>query len=122
MSSPASDRQANRLLIPIAAVALGLYLLLVETTGYRFPCLFHSATGLNCPGCGSQRALHALIHGHPLEAWSYNLLLPVILIYILLLLLLPNSRLYLKLTSVKASWSILAIIILWWILRNILNI
>jgi hypothetical protein len=27
-------------------------------------CLFRAATGWLCPGCGSARALHALLHGH----------------------------------------------------------
>jgi hypothetical protein len=30
---------------------------------------------LNCPGCGSLRALHQLLHGHPGEASRSNLLL-----------------------------------------------
>lgn len=27
------------------------------------PCLFHTTTRLQCPGCGSARALHALVQG-----------------------------------------------------------
>lgn len=38
------------------------------------PCPFHWLTGLYCPGCGSQRAFHALLHGRLLEAASDNLL------------------------------------------------
>jgi hypothetical protein len=38
-------------------------------------CLFHSLTGLNCPGCGSLRALHQLTHGHLAAALRCNLLL-----------------------------------------------
>lgn len=38
-----------------------------------FPvCSFHQFTGLSCPGCGSLRALHALTHGHGLEALRLN--------------------------------------------------
>lgn len=39
------------------------------------PCLFHQLTGLSCPGCGSLRALHALLHGHWVAALHFNLLL-----------------------------------------------
>ncbi|SFN27780.1 Protein of unknown function [Dokdonella immobilis] len=28
------------------------------------PCPFHALTHLYCPGCGTTRALHALMHGH----------------------------------------------------------
>jgi len=36
------------------------------------PCLFHEVTGLDCPGCGTQRALHQLLHGHLIAALRLN--------------------------------------------------
>lgn len=47
-----------------------------------FPrCMFHSMTGLDCPGCGGQRALHHVLHGQFAAAFGANalfmLLLPV---------------------------------------------
>ena len=45
-------------------------------------CIFHEMTGLDCPGCGSQRMLHALLHGDLQGAWQANAfllcMLPVI--------------------------------------------
>ncbi|MFJ8050910.1 DUF2752 domain-containing protein [Streptomyces luteogriseus] len=42
----------------------------------RFPaCPFRAATGFDCPGCGSLRALHELTQGHLTAAADYNLLL-----------------------------------------------
>lgn len=38
-------------------------------------CLFHQLTGLNCPGCGSLRAMHQLLHGNISAALHYNALL-----------------------------------------------
>ena len=48
-----------------------------------FPkCPFYILTGFNCPGCGSQRALHALLHGNLTAAVNYNLLFVVSLPFI----------------------------------------
>jgi hypothetical protein len=38
-------------------------------------CHFHTMTGLHCPGCGSSRALHQLLHGNLVEAVRLNALL-----------------------------------------------
>ena len=46
-----------------------------ERTWFYPACRFHQLTGLDCPGCGSQRALHALLHGQVLPALHDNLLL-----------------------------------------------
>lgn len=35
-------------------------------------CVFHRVTGLDCPGCGSLRALHALLHGDFAVALHFN--------------------------------------------------
>jgi len=35
-------------------------------------CVFHQVTGLDCPGCGSLRALHALLHGEVRAALRFN--------------------------------------------------
>ncbi|MFD2595997.1 DUF2752 domain-containing protein [Sphingobacterium griseoflavum] len=41
-----------------------------------FPkCPFKALTGLSCPGCGSQRAIHALLHGRIGEAAQQNALI-----------------------------------------------
>jgi hypothetical protein len=36
------------------------------------PCMFHQLTGLDCPGCGAQRALHQLLHGNLVAAFRLN--------------------------------------------------
>ena len=68
------------LLVISAAVTAALVLLFCcEPRGQFFypTCLFHSVTGLLCPGCGSLRALHQLLHGHVLAAFRFNALLMV---------------------------------------------
>ena len=43
------------------------------------PCLFLSLTGLQCPGCGSTRALIHLLHGELRAAWRMNALFVLLL-------------------------------------------
>ncbi|KGE14225.1 DUF2752 domain-containing protein [Sphingobacterium deserti] len=50
-----------------------------------FPkCPFKTFTGLDCPGCGSQRAIHALLHGDFSAAVRYNALLLPFIPYVLI--------------------------------------
>lgn len=37
-----------------------------------FRCPLHLITGFQCPFCGSQRAIHHLLHLHPIKALAYN--------------------------------------------------
>jgi hypothetical protein len=60
-------------------VAALLYLFSPEATRWYPRCPFHCLTGLNCPGCGSLRALHAVLHGQVIEAFCFNPLLVVCL-------------------------------------------
>lgn len=61
------------------------------------PCPFHWATGLFCPGCGSTRTLHALLHGDLATAMSMNPLMVISLPFVALLLAD-------KLGWIRASW------------------
>lgn len=85
-------------------------------------CPFWLLTGYKCPGCGSQRALHAFLNGHFWEGIQYNYLMLPLLIYALLLLVLPrNSRLHDWLTSATACIVLAIVIGLWWVVRNLLG-
>ena len=55
-----------------AAALIAAYYRLGPESGLYPRCMFRQLTGLDCPGCGSQRAIHALLHGHVAEAWGYN--------------------------------------------------
>lgn len=63
--------------------ALGLLFFFAPDQYLFYPrCLFHSWTGLQCPGCGGLRATHCLMHGEIAAAFHFNpllvLLLPVL--------------------------------------------
>jgi hypothetical protein len=76
MSQKAICRLPFLLIATLAAIA-GLVLYCFDPSycsGYPV-CRFHQATGLLCPGCGSLRALHQLLHGHWAAAFRFNPLL-----------------------------------------------
>lgn len=121
-----SDRRKPRnsgaaAIVISAAALLGVYAVVTGLTGWMPRCPFKLVTGLDCPGCGSQRALMALLHGHPFEAWSYNWFLPFAVAYIVLLLVVPrHTRVGRALESPAALWTLLAAIVAWTLLRNLL--
>lgn len=89
-------------------------------------CMFHELTGLKCPGCGSQRMLHALVHGDISEAWHQNALLMVAIPVLIPLGWLEatrkrHPRLYMKVYSVRNIIIVSAVIVAWFIGRNLLD-
>jgi hypothetical protein len=69
-------------LAPLMAVIILslLYFFFPAATSDFYPaCFFHALTGLDCPGCGVQRAASALLHGNIGEALGYNMLFIVLI-------------------------------------------
>src|SRR6476660_8733928 len=52
------------------------------TAGVFPPCPLRYLTGFYCPGCGSLRAMHALLHGELGRAWAMNPLMIVTLPFV----------------------------------------
>ncbi len=109
-----------------AATLLCVYYYTAEPGTDVMPrCTFKVLTGWDCPGCGSQRAFHAMLHGHVFEAFGYN---PAIFVMIPLAVLyafaewagVPGLRRVLL--SKYALWVLGAAIIVWTVLRNLLNL
>lgn len=65
-----------------ALLALGAFFLVLLALAFVDPrtarfapvCPLHFTTGLHCPGCGTGRALHALVHGDVSRALRLNAL------------------------------------------------
>jgi uncharacterized protein DUF2752 len=70
-------------------IAGAAYLFFFEPgkSGFFPACPFRSLTGFTCPGCGTTRALHQILHGHFDAAFALNPLLLLALPFILFALL-----------------------------------
>jgi hypothetical protein len=115
--------------ILIAIMLLGVLLLYFfwnPSNNNFFPkCPLYSLTGIYCPGCGSQRAMHQIIHGNIIEGLRHNYLialLGIVLLYQALLFMvhkLYNKSFYNILHQSLTIKIILVLILVFWLLRNI---
>src|SRR5690242_11286080 len=56
-----------------AALSLGVLFYFDPSRYHFYPlCIFHQTTGWLCPGCGSLRACHQLLHGNLSAAFYLN--------------------------------------------------
>lgn len=110
----------------VSAMFLVLYYVNPEHVIWMPKCPFHLLTGLQCPSCGSQRAVHQLLHGHLREAWRYNPFLVVSAPYAGALMLSGWSAPTQKLFRIKqfclgnvVVYGYLTLMVIWWVFRNI---
>ncbi len=112
----------------LAALVVVYQLFDPAKTDYFPKCPFKYFTGLDCPGCGSQRAVHNLLNFNILGAFNANGLLVISIPYILTGFLFdvwPNNspsflRWRKRLFGTTAIWLIFSIVVLFWIGRNII--
>ena len=84
--------------------------------------MFNRLTGLYCPGCGTARGFHKLLHGDLLGAWRMNPL-TVLLIPLIVYLMAASVR---RGPDGKSGsppswigWVVIVTIVVFWIARNI---
>ncbi len=118
-------------LILTVTIILLVYGLLDPTDrslGRFFPkCPVKLLTGLDCPSCGIQRVLHAMLSGNFLEAFRLNYFIPFSLIYLPGMLLTalfcvresPWRRFF---WGVKGAMLYIGVYIGWFVVRNIWNL
>ena len=90
-------------------------------------CMFYVVTGWECPGCGSQRAVHALLHGDIADAFRANAMLLVMIPLLIVLAILElfgnrRSALYRRLHHPALILAIAVVTILWGVVRNLISI
>jgi len=83
-------------------------------SGWLPECLFHQMTGCRCYGCGSTRALYALLHGRWLDSLRYNMLLVPTLIWLGTLFFIRDKAIFLRVLVVGV-----AALVLFTVARNI---
>ncbi|MGL4328243.1 MAG: DUF2752 domain-containing protein [Tannerellaceae bacterium] len=115
-------------LLSLALTGLLAYYLFNPAEQLLFPkCPFLLLTGWQCPGCGSQRAIHDLLHFQIMDALRMNFLVVLAIPYIMLALYcewmrtksVRIERIYRLLYGSKASMTIAILFILFMIIRNI---
>ena len=92
-----------------------------------FPgCVFKKVTGWDCPGCGSQRAAHELLHFNFSTAFSYNALFTISVPYVLVGLLINLPVLKNRCQHIRTilyGWNAVLVItvitVLFFIFRNL---
>lgn len=121
-----TNRRLTALLIWATLAVGATYLFIFEPgkSGFFPACPFRALTGFTCPGCGSTRGLHRLLHGDLLAAFELNPLMVLALPFLLYALLRytdaavrgtatsPNRL------NAKYIWALLVVIMSFWVFRN----
>ena len=123
-----SDRPIlHFILVSLLISGTGAFLYLFDPSNSLFyaPCPFHALTGLHCPGCGSLRAYHELLHGNIVAAFGLNALAISVLPYIAYVSIVNAVNQFKKqpvpefFIPPSAVWILLSVILLFGILRNL---
>jgi uncharacterized protein DUF2752 len=110
--------------LTLALAAIALFVLEPGKSRFLPGCPFRALTGIACPGCGTTRALHQLLHGNLVAAFQFNPLLILSLPLLLYALLwytnaaLRNRPINQNRLAAKYIWAIFGIVLFFWIFRN----
>jgi len=111
----------------LAGVGVLLVYGLLDPQYFTFPkCPFLTLTGWMCPGCGSQRAIHQVLHGRITTAFQLNALFIPALLYGLIgngiAFFSPEywPRARERWFSIGAAKISIVVIVFFWIGRNII--
>lgn len=117
----------KRAIIIAAAVSLVIFVRAFDPVGGPVPyprCPVKWLTGLDCPGCGSARALHSLLHGEFRQAWAYNPWMPVVAVMSLIAFVGTSrpGRLRSFIHSPLTLGTFIALSLGWMVFRNIFGL
>ena len=114
-------KKKSKFIVGILVLLLvSLYYFFNPTVSNFFPkCPFHTITGLYCPGCGSQRAIHDLMHLNIFEAINHNALMFFTFTFGIGLYLYSKKKFYDLIYHPKSPLIIFGIIFLFGVLSNL---
>jgi hypothetical protein len=108
-------------LVLVLAGGWVLYTFPPVTTPYYPRCVFKQVTGYDCPGCGTTRALHALLHGRVADAFHLNaMLFPLMACALAAVPSVVRGRQPRFLSRPWFGWGSFVVIVAWWIGRNVI--
>jgi hypothetical protein len=109
----------------VVLIGVVLFYGLADPASGIFPrCPFHALTAMYCPGCGSQRALHALLNGELMHAITLNPLLVLSMGFFgveggIWLLQHKGSNVRTLSSRRYTPWIVFGVVAVFWVLRNI---
>lgn len=121
-----ANRPLTVVLIWLSLAVAAVYLFIFEPgkSGFFLNCPFRALTGFTCPGCGSTRGLHHLLHGDLLGAFQLNPLFVIALPFMLYAFIRYSSSVIrqrpLKPNQLQAKyiWLLFVVVLSFWIFRN----
>lgn len=109
----------------VGTVLIALYLWNPTSKGWFLQCPLFQLTGWLCPLCGSQRAVHELLHGNICGAWHYNPGLWLSLPYFMLWgfgSMMENLEKYKIIALARKDGvfvSVIVLLLIWGVVRNL---
>ncbi len=120
------NRRFGVFLLWLTIAVAGVLLCVLEPGKSAFlpGCPFRALTGFTCPGCGTTRGLHQLLHGNLTAAFQLNPFLILALPFLLYALLnytnavLWGKPIRRKNLPAKYIWALFGFVLFFWVFRN----
>jgi uncharacterized protein DUF2752 len=110
--------------LTIAGTAVYLFIFEPGKTGFFPVCPFRALTGFTCPGCGSTRALHQMLHGDLIGAFKLNPFMMLLLPF-LVYALVRHTNAVMRGRPIKGNqlnakyiWVLFMVVLFFWAFRN----
>jgi hypothetical protein len=121
-----SEKSTALTLLSLALISAGIIFYFTPGAGSIYPpCPTKYLTTYSCPGCGSLRSVHNLLHGNVEKAFYFNPLtviaLPFLAVWSVLYLLQLFFKMKLPPVKIKpfVIWLLISAIIIFTVLRNL---